>query len=338
MANTTISELATTVCNLPRCAIDASVWSWANAYKVSITIFALNQLGILRSLTREALTSSQLAVRFSVSEELIVPLLDLLCSVQILQRNADQFVASSSLEAVLPLVAMEAHVSATHLTAAQIVNVLQTGAPADIFQKSDVQQYVPVFTAAMRSSARTLAPHLVRFAGLTRCRKLLDLGGADGSLACAVQRMVPNLSITVIDLPRMAPAFAQNDGNQPESGIQFHAGDLRDPESLRDQFHDTDVIVLSNALHLLTTAHRSALFEVIRRSSPAAARLLVYDQFIEEGPLDATHFMSVDWIVNGVAFRESADSYAATLAGAGFVDVHTRRFSGLPGALLSARV
>jgi len=47
------------------CSLERSIWSWANAYKVSASIFALNELGVLSLVASEFLTPAQIAAHNS---------------------------------------------------------------------------------------------------------------------------------------------------------------------------------------------------------------------------------------------------------------------------------
>src|SRR5579872_175927 len=322
------------------CSLERSIWSWANAYKVSFSIFALNELGVLKLLTADFLTSGEIACRLDLDEALLTPLLELLASAGVLQQSNGGFRAQQGIETILPPLAMESRLSGSHVTASQIAKVVRTGEAADIFQSGNVEEYIPVFAAAMRSSARTLAPHLVRFGNIRQCRRVLDLGGADGSLALALRRVAPHLSITVVDLPRMQAPFEQQiHEHSAGAAIEFRTADLRNPETLAGLLGEADVIVISNVIHLLTTGQRLALYHTVRQSSAPGTRFVVYDQFINRvEPLNATHFMAVDWVINGVQFRETPEQLCEILQAAGFSDAQFRRFSGLPGAVIGARV
>ncbi|HLJ90002.1 MAG TPA: class I SAM-dependent methyltransferase [Candidatus Angelobacter sp.] len=321
------------------CSLDRSIWSWVNAYKVSFSIFALNELGVLNLVANGALTSGQIASQLDVNEEMLTPLLELLASVGVLQKEDCGFRAQRGIETILPLLAMESRLSASHVTASRIAQVVRTGEAADIFQSANVEEYIPVFTAAMRSSARTLAPHLLRFGNIRQCRRVLDLGGADGSLALALRRVAPHLSITVVDLPRMQAAFEKQVNEQGASAaIDFCSADLRHPETLPGIIGSAEVVIISNVVHLLTTEQRLALYRTVRQSMSPGARFLIYDQFIDQdGPFNATHFMVVDWVINGVQFRETPGQLCDVLRDLGYSAAEFRRFPGLPGAVIVAQ-
>ena len=321
------------------CSLERSIWSWVNAYKVSFSIFALNELGVLGFIAGDFLSSGQIASQLSLSEELLTPLLELLASVGVLQKNDAGFRAPRGIETILPLLTMESGLSADHVTASRIARVVRTGEAADFFQSVDVLEYIPVFTSAMRSSARTLAPHLLRFGNIRQSRQVLDLGGADGSLALALRRVAPHLSLTVVDLPRMQAAF-EKQVNEHGAGaaIQFRPADLRHPETLAGIVENAEVIIISNVIHLLTREQRMDLYRSVQKSMAAGARFLVYDQFIDnEEPLNAPHFMVVDWVINGVQFRETPQQLCEILRSLGFSDAQYRRFPGLPGAVIAAQ-
>jgi hypothetical protein len=320
------------------CSLEPSIWSWVNAYKVSVSIFALNELGVLKLLASGFLTPAQIAAELHLNEELLQPLLELLASAGIFERSGSGFRAQQGIDTILPLVTMESRLSASHVTASQIAKVVRSGQAANIFQTENIEEYLPVFTSAMRSSARTLAPHLLRFGNLRQARQVVDLGGADGSLALALRRVAPHLSVKVVDLPRMQQPFVTQMGEHGAPGaIQFHAADLRQPETFADLLANADVVNISNVVHLLTTRQRTALYHAVRKHSAPGTRLLVYDQFIgDHEPFNATHFMAVDWVINGVQFRETPQQLCDILLGVGFCDAQFRRFPGLPGAVIGA--
>jgi hypothetical protein len=322
------------------CSVEPSVWSWANAYKVSFSIFALAELGVLQLIADDFLAVGEIAGRLDLDPELLRPLLELLASVGVLYEREGRFQAQQGIETILPLLAMESRLSASHVTSARMAGVVRSGKAADIFQSGNAAEYIPVFTAAMRSSARTLAPHLVRFGNVRQARRVLDLGGADGSLALALLRVAPHLSITVVDLPRMEQAFQKQIGEHKAAhAIDFHAGDLRRPEQLSTLFHEASIIVISNVIHLLTPGQREALYRQVQSQGTPGARFLIYDQFIDNSrPLNATQFMAVDWVINGVQFRETPQQACEILEKAGFLEPQVRRFPGLPGAVIAARV
>jgi hypothetical protein len=121
--------------------------------------------------------------------------------------------------------------------------------------------------------------------------------------------------------------------------IQFHVADLRQPESFVHLLANADVVNISNVVHLLTIRQRMALYHAVRQHSVPGTRFLIYDQFIGNNePFNATHFMTVDWIINGVQFRETPQELCEVLLDLGFSEARFRRFSGLPGAVIAARV
>ncbi len=337
--NTAEAKAETAVTAGEPCTFERSIWSWANAYKISFSIFAANELGVLEFTADDFHSVGQIAAHLGLQEELLQPLLELLASAGVLLQEGDRFRAPQGVETILPLLVMEGRLSASHVTASQIANVVRTGKAADIFQSSNVAEYIPVFTAAMRSSARTLAPYLFRFGNIRQCRRVLDLGGADGSLALALRHLAPHISIDVVDLPRMQAAFETNIKNHGAVGIEFHASDLRRRETLGRLLNNADVIMISNVIHLLTTRERLQLYGEVRKHGPKGGSFIVYDQFIDrDAPLNATHCMSVDWIMNGVHFRETPQECCEILRACGFSDARYRSFRGLPGAVVAARL
>jgi hypothetical protein len=100
-----------------------------------------------------------------------------------------------------------------------------------------------------------------------------------------------------------------------------------------------DVILISNVVHLLTTEQRFALYRTVRQHASSGTLFVVYDQFINnQGPFNGTDFMAVDWVINGVQFRETPEQLCEILRNTGFSQTQFRRFPGLPGAVVAVQV
>src|SRR6185369_11419681 len=86
------------------------LWFWTNAYKVSISVFALYEVGALERLARGAVTAPDLASELGLSVEVLTPLLDILSTHGLLARRDNRYELPSA--TLLPLIA---HESAMHV-------------------------------------------------------------------------------------------------------------------------------------------------------------------------------------------------------------------------------
>lgn len=318
----------------------ANVWYWANSYKVSITLFALLELGVFEKLTARRSSASALASELELSQEALEPLLNLLSTLGILDHNEDGLTLKPATDALLPLLSLENILSRKHIQRDALIKVLRDGNGKDPMEEAEAQEIWPTFLSAMAVSARALAPHLVRFGSLRSRLRVLDLGGADGTLALSIGRLLPDLEFTIVDRPQVAHAFEKRVAEAGEgSRFRFVVGDLRRPSNFKHEFSKTDTVVLSNVLHLLSTDERITLLQAMRDWMPTGACILAYDQFLApDMAVDAPLFMVIDWLLCGYRFDITEQDFVDELSQLGFSAINWRRTPDLPGALVCAQV
>jgi hypothetical protein len=317
-----------------------NIWYWANAYKASIALFALLEVGVLEQLAVRQLSSIDLASMLKLPHNILEPILNLLVAIGVLDVDHGNFVLSSAVVKMLPLLSLEKILSIKYIQSNKLVHMMQGGEALDPMKEDDVQNLLPVYLAAMAVSARSLAPHLVLFARFSSYSRILDLGGADGTLALALARLIPYLTVTVVDRPLIESAFwtqVRNEGR--EECFRFVAGDIRNPKDIRQELANADVTIISNVLHLLSVQERLELLRIICNCMYPGACLLIYDQFISShNKLDATRFMTIDWLLGGYNFEYSEQNFVCQLEELGFTSVLHRRITTLPGAMIVARI
>jgi hypothetical protein len=204
--------------------------------------------------------------------------------------------------------------------------------------RPDAAALWPVYRRAMAVGARALAPHLVRFGRIAPRGELVDLGGADGTLAFQLARMVPGLAVTVVDRAVNADAFhARRAELDAPVAARFCAADLQEPGGLGPLLAEAGVIVASNVMHLLAPAQRDRLLAAIHAHAPPGCKLLVYDQFVSRDRVDSASCLIVDWLLCGHRFDCSEAEFAAELTGR-YAEVRHKRVPGLPGAMVAGVV
>lgn len=316
------------------------IWATANVYKLSVVLFALQEVGALAALAERAQTAGELAARLGLDESALVPLLDLLVAHATLRRDGPKYLVEPAEARLLPLVALEATRLVGRIQPASVVQTLRGDPPGDPMPSEDSRALWPVYAEAMAVGARSLAPHLARFVRLCAGAAVLDLGGADGTLARCVGRIVRPLQVTVLDREQMRPEFerAQAGGDVESGEFRFVAGDVRDGDVVRKQAGSADVIIASNIMHLLAEDERRALLLAIREGAREGTTLVVYDQFVQPGCTDTASYLVVDWLLCGYRFDGSEQDFGEELARAGFGSVRHRRVAGIPGALVAGTV
>jgi demethylspheroidene O-methyltransferase len=131
---------------------------------------------------------------------------------------------------------------------------------------------VSAYTALMSASQAFIAEQVLDAYRVTRHRHLLDVGGGDGSFACAVARRAAGIRLTVFDLPAVAA----------QARARFAAADLvsRAAAVGGDFFADTlpegaDLVSLVRVLHDHDDACALNLLRAIRRMLPPGGTLLI---------------------------------------------------------------
>jgi SAM-dependent methyltransferase len=325
----------------PAVVADAgTAWYWANAYKVSVALFALLELGVLEALSGASHSAATLSHALKLSQTALEPTLQLVASVGVLEYAEGRFTLPPSTAAVLPLLLLEGHMSNTHIRRDVLVDVLKGTNAIDPMTRADAAELWPTYLAAMAVSTRTLAPHLIRLLRRGSEARLLDLGGADGALALRLSQFFGRFEATVIDRAQLEPAFHERVGKADDRAVyRFVAGDLRCPQAFAHEIARADVVVLSNVLHLLTSHEQHTLLQTLYDHMRPGAQLLVYDQFSPaDVAFDTARFMVLDWLLCGYQFDCSEVTFGADLSRLGFADVLYRRPPGLPGAIIGCRM
>jgi len=317
-----------------------TLWQATNLYKTSLALFCLEQEGVLALLAQRPRRPAELAEERGLSPTALTVLVELLVEAGVLGRDGDAVVLPAEQGPLLPLVGLERRMAFSRIGLSALSEALHGRPLGDPMTAPGAEDLWPAYVAAMQVGARSLAPHLVRAARPRPGMRVLDLGGSDGSLGFAVGRLVPDLDVTVMDRPVMADAFARRQAEEqgPLTRARFLAGDLRDPSSFAAPLASADLTVASNVMHLLGAEERQALLRALRQGGKRGASLLVYDQFVSPGAWDAARGLVLDWLLCGYRFDESETQFADQVRSLGFSEVSCRRFSGLPGAFVLARL
>jgi O-methyltransferase domain len=312
---------------------------WAMAYKVSDVLMTLTEKGLIASLAQAPATVDELASVHGWKAAPLGAFLDLLVTTGVLMRSEGRYSLPSTTQAVLPIVTMEAQVRRWHGSNRSLQNVLETGEGAKPLTQISEADFLGNYLRAMASSARALALHLYRYASLPSEGSIVDVGGADGALARHLSALLPRTQYCVVDRAPVRQYFdAHAATNQAGGRIRFVDDDIVAPEKLEAEIKQARAVIISNVLHLLSEGETRGLLGFLRANMPESARLVVYDQFLDAGQFSAADLMLVDWTYLGTTFNLTDDAMSALLVEHGFVNVGSRRFPLLPGALVCASV
>ncbi|AUX26892.1 uncharacterized protein SOCEGT47_074620 [Sorangium cellulosum] len=299
-----------------------SLWHWANAYKMSAAIFALEEVGALAAMAAAPRSIEELSW---LDADALAPLLTMLLHAGLLSCEDGRYSLVGG--SLLPLLAHERRVR-SRFSQEVIVARLRGQGGSDPMDAPGAEARWPEYHAAMSVSARSIAPHVVRVTRLRRGEHVIDLGGADGALFAALKHLVPGIRGTVVDRPSAAPHW------RAVEDARFVGLDLRALDG--DLLADADVVLLSNVLHLFNAADRGVMMKKILDHVRPGARAVVYDVFVSRGVADAGLFMVLDWMLCGHRFDLTAEQMASELVSLGWSNPVTHIVPTLPGAFVSA--
>ncbi len=182
------------------------------------------------------------------------------------------------------------------------------------------------FAGAMSGVSATIAGQVAERADVRECRRIVDVGGGQGTLLRALLASAPRAQGVLLDLPevvRIAPAAER---------IEFVAGDF-----MTSVPAGADVYVLCHVLHDWDDAAARRILAAVRRAAPAAARLLIVEAVLadEPGPL-TPEVLSLHLLAMSGGGERRRDQFGQLLDSAGW---QLDEVTPLPGgqSILTAR-
>jgi acetylserotonin N-methyltransferase len=176
---------------------------------------------------------------------------------------------------------------------------------------------------------------IVRAYDLSRFRHLVDLGGATGHLAIAACEAYPNLSATVLDVPKVE-RFARPyiEASSVADRVQFVAGDFFEQE-----LPPGDLYTLGRILHDWDEPKITKLLERITKSLEPGGGVLIAETLLNEdksGP-DYSLMQDLNMLVCTDGRERTAAEYQSLLQTAGFGEVRFHRTGLLVDAILATK-
>jgi SAM-dependent methyltransferase len=194
----------------------ATIYRHAFGIYPSMAMLAGMRLGVFTPLKDGPMTVADLARAIGVDPRKLRPLLYALVNAELLTHEGERF--GNTPEAQVYLVRGEpAYVGSVHElyadlwhAALQAGQSIGTGTPQvkhDFATMSDDE--LGAFFRGLHAGALAVGRQLAARFGFERVSTLLDVGGGSGGLAIAACQACPNLSATVVELPRIVP-FAED--------------------------------------------------------------------------------------------------------------------------------
>lgn len=193
-------------------------------------------------------------------------------------------------------------------------------APGETIPPERVAEY----TALMSASQSLIADEVLDAYRFGRHRRMLDVGGGDGTFIAAVAARVPGLVFDLFDLPAVA-AEAQRRLEAAGLGarVRVHAGSfLEDPLP-----RGADLVTLVRVVHDHDDAAVARLFAAVRECLAPGGTLLVAEPMAGVAGTEAmaaAYFGLYLWAM-GQGRARTPDELRRMLRQAGFTDIRLRR-------------
>lgn len=310
----------------------APVLELIDAFRRSKTMFTGVSMGVFEALHEGPADSSALAARLGLQAGALERLLDACAGMGLLRKQDGAYANSPATEAYLcdhsPL-SLTGYVrysdEALFPMWAHLEDALREGTPRwtqtfgwqgslfDHFFRTPERQRS--FLRGMHGFGQLSSPAVVAAFDLSRCERLVDLGGATGHLAIAACERYPQLRAAVFDLPSVIEMAREYVAESPgRERIELVPGDF-----FRDDLPEADLYSLGRILHDWPEDRIRILLSKIYKSLPPGA-LLVVEKLLDEdrcGPISAS-MQSVNMLVCTEGKERTLTEYAALLREAGF--------------------
>jgi demethylspheroidene O-methyltransferase len=176
------------------------------------------------------------------------------------------------------------------------------------------------YTQLMSASQQFVADLVLAAYPFRRHRRLLELGGGDGTFAQAAAQHVPSLQVELVDLPAVAPRAAERfrqaglAARAKAHGANLFAGPLP---------RGADLVTLVRVVHDHDDHKVRQLLLAARAAIAPGGTLLIAEPMSGAGSADA--YLGVYLLAMGSGRTRSAQELGRMMTEAGFVRVRRRR-------------
>jgi demethylspheroidene O-methyltransferase len=305
----------------------------------SQVLLACVRLGLFDLLAGRPLADAEIAARTGLTVEAAKRLLDAAASLRLLRRLGDGRVTLAPLGAAMVgnagLAAMIEHHALVYRDLADPVALLRgehgQAALAAYWPYAaegnhaalDDERVAP-YTALMAATQPLVSAEVLAAYDFSRHRRLLDVGGGDGSFLAAVGRRHRGLSLMLFDLPAVA---ARAEARFAAAGLGARArafgGDfLSDPLPT-----GADIVSLVRVIHDHDEARAAAILAAVRRALPPGGTVLIAEPLGDAPgaePIGAAYF-GFYLLAMGRGRARGFAELSGLLARAGFAEVRQIR-------------
>jgi ubiquinone/menaquinone biosynthesis C-methylase UbiE len=316
----------------------------ASRYWESAALNAGVSLGLFPVLAESPHTAGGLSIRLNTAPTHTEALLDSLCGLGVLTKNADHYILPEDLKPLLDPASPDCLLGALAFNAdlfrlwADLPECIRSGGPVlpDNPHLGGDPARTRRFVEGMHSRAgimaRGLLPALVPVPG----SRILDIGGGPGTFSVKLLERDPSLSATVLDLPPVIQAAAElHAGNPVLDRLTFQGGDYHSAGFPPEQ----DLILFCGALHQEPEESLPALFQRMNAALKPGGTLCVVDLMVTDDrtqPVYSALFQLNMMLMRPASCVHSTGTLLSVLRDAGFTPFSPEPVSGTPYTLVQA--
>lgn len=304
-------------------------------------LFAAVDLGLFDVLARGAQTPARVAAALGTHPEATARLLVALESLGLVEREGE-FYRNAPLAGRHLVRGRDAYLGhAVHHFAnlaegwSRLGEAVRTGRPVgfEAVERADYEERLRDYILAMRDQAHLKAEQLAGALDLSRCERLLDLGGGPGVYTVALLKKEPRARATILDLaPTLKITRELVEAAGMADRVELRAGDFTRDELGEEVY---DLVLASNVVHIYDAALNQELVGCIRRALRPGGQLVIHDYVLGAEPAPEAALFDLNMLVGTLSGQVySVKEMSAWLEAAGFREVHYRPLTPGSGLLL----
>ena len=299
---------------------DKTLFFFLNGHKISSVIFLAYKYKIFEHL-KQWITVKELAQVIAVKENVLKVMLDILTSINLLEKKNDQYVISAENMSLLSSNTPDNRLNyiETELkmyTSTNFFNDLEdrlTGKETYPQYYLDNQEVLENYVQMLDKEGIYTSFYIAREFRNRNIRTLLDVGGGVGTYAKTFCKLYTDMCIDVYDLAIMREKFQKNVKNEPcGDRINFHAKNIIENEI----DHKYDAILLSNILHVIPCSSLDTIIEKVCNAINPNGMIIINDDILDKSDpkMNESLLRVLDWTVNGSVFYYSLDEISQKFA------------------------
>ncbi len=287
-------------------------------------------------------TAKQIAAKIQCAPRSTEMLLNALASLKLLQKSGDRYTntplaARFFVEGTPDSARMaQLHIANLWKNWSTLTQAVQAG--TTVVTRSNDQERVKPFIAAMDHNSRGRARAVVQAAGTDGAKRMLDLGGGSGAYSIAFAKAVPDLKSEIVDLADVLPITQEHIRKAGLADrITTRPGDMLTIPLDAGKY---DLVLLSAICHMFSPEENQQLIERAYKALAPKGRVLISD-FILDPEKTAPRFgalFALNMLVNTRAGSSySEPEYDAWLKQAGFAETKRVRMPGPANLMIGTK-